>query len=247
MLWIALFLHCLCGSSRLARAHSPRPKDLWVMNKALLFKRDPWGCRKHSFSHVVVLGIFLNRDNFAILLYLYMYTDTQLYLCLFLRNKKKTFPSLSALAHSPLGQTQGGSRKGSEFQLQEAPPSSGGSCPSSLPHCSWENGGLCSSHQLIPIECSRHGALHAGQFTASPLSTELALWSGMRNIWHCWISVSQKSRNKTWRESQGRAARRECGCLGLKDGSQCSAGLACSLSYVHYQVSPIIQALRNNI
>lgn len=81
------------------------------MNKALLFKRDPWGCRKHSFSHVVVLGIFLNRDNFAILLYLYMYTDTQLYLCLFLRNKKKTFPSLSALAHS-FGADTGRKQKG---------------------------------------------------------------------------------------------------------------------------------------
>lgn len=136
------------------------------------------GYRKHSFSHLATLGLFLSGHDFAIISYIVMHTNTHLYLCLFLKNKKD-FPALAALAHCPLGQIQGGGGNrgsqvatGSAFQLQEPPPFSGSFFPSSLPHYSWKSGGLCSSHQLIPIECSRHVAHHGGQLTANPLFTE---------------------------------------------------------------------------
>ena len=122
-----------------------------------------------------------------LLLYIPYTQNTQWYLCLFFKNnKKKRLPTLGTLAHSPLGQTQGGGGSkgsrvatGSAFQLQEPPPSPCSFFPSSLPHYSWKNGGLCSSHQLIPIACSRHGAHHGGQLTANPLFTELAMQMGM--------------------------------------------------------------------
>lgn len=67
------------------------------------------GYRKHSFSHLVILRIFLNGNNFAIIHIIH--TDTQLYLCLFLKTKKRRPPPppppLAMLAHSPLGQTKG--------------------------------------------------------------------------------------------------------------------------------------------
>lgn len=149
-----------------------------------------------------------------------------------------TFPLLSALAHSPLGQTHGGGgNRGSRvatssaFQLQEPPPSSCGSFPSSLPHYSWEKGGLCSSHQLIPMECSRHGVHHGGQLTVSPLFTELAVEIGMRNRGHCRMSVSRKHPEKTWRESQGRAAQQQCCCWGMQRPSECMQSLLRVLSF----------------
>ena len=147
------------------------------------------GFNKHSFSLLGTLQIFLSGNSFAVTLCLYIHTNTQLYLCLFFKKKKKK-KDLSPLSASagpfPLEQARGGGRnrgswvaRRSAFQLQEPPPSSYSSSPSCLPHYSGKNGGLCSSHQLIPVECSRHGAHHGGQLTTNPLFIELAVEMGM--------------------------------------------------------------------
>lgn len=148
------------------------------MNEALLCRWAPVGCRNRSFSHLVILTLPQWENNVAITVYVYVHTNTWLCLCVFLQNKKRWLSP-----HSqpwPILLCRGGNRgsgvaTGSAFELQEPPPSSCISFPSSLPHYSWKNGGLCSSHQLIPFECSRHGAHHRGQLTANPLFTELAM------------------------------------------------------------------------
>lgn len=156
MIWIAVFLHRLCGSCGLTRhtAVDWKPYRWWI--KLFCSEGIPMGYRKQSFSHLVNFRVFFHRNSFSVALYMYIYKNTQLYWCLFLKeinsNKKETFPWLSALGHSLLGQAQGRDRNrssriatGSAFKLQEPPPSSCSFFPSFLPYCSWKNGVLCFS------------------------------------------------------------------------------------------------------
>ena len=177
---------CSPGHTALDR----KPCKWWI--KLSQSEGIPMGFHKHSFSLLGTLQIFLNGNSFAVTLCVYIHTNTQLYLCLFFKKKNDLSPLLASTGPFPLEQARGGGRnrgsgvaRGLAFQLQEPPPSSYSSSPSCLPHYSGKNGGLCSSHQLIPVECSRHGAHHGGQLTANTLFIELAMEMGMWNRGHC--------------------------------------------------------------
>ena len=172
-----------------------------MVGKALLVRGDPYGIPQALFFS---LGDFTNLPQWKQFCHYLIHTHTYQHTVVFVFVlKKKTSPHFQpALDHSPLGQARrrgrnrgSGVATGSAFHLQEPPPSSYSSFPSSLPHYSWKNGGLCSSHQLIPVECSRHGAYHSGQLTTNPLFTELAVEMGMWNIGHWRISVRRKSQS----------------------------------------------------
>lgn len=130
-------------------------------------------------STLFLFGDFKNLPpwiRFTITLDVHVYTAHSCLCVHSYKIKKMTLPLCSALARSPLGQTQGGGRNrgsrlatSSAVQLQEPPPSSCGSFPTSPPHYSREKGGLCSSHQLMPMERSRHGVHHGGRLSQPPI------------------------------------------------------------------------------
>lgn len=127
-------------------------------------KNLQWKQSCHCFIHIIHINI-------------------QLYLRLFLKNKK-TSPTYSPGPVSCGADTRRRQTEAVEEQL--APNFSSKnhlyfSVASFLSLYLRKNGGLCSSHQLIPIVCSRHGAHHGGQLTANPLFTELAMQRGLWN------------------------------------------------------------------
>ena len=152
--------------------------SLWDSTSTLFLS---WGLYKSSSMETVLL-----------LPYAYTYIPTHSCICVCSLKKKKTSPHFWPAPdhflwsrHEGEAETGSGVARGLAFQLQEPPPSSYSSSPSCLPHYSGKNGGLCSSHQLIPVECSRHGTHHGGQLTTNPLFIELAVDMGMWNTGHC--------------------------------------------------------------